>query len=65
LVQNQGWVRFGSKFTGVIDEPMPEEFESGDQTIATLYKIGHTDDASRHPLYTIDVFKAADFLRKR
>lgn len=34
------------------DERMSEAYESGDRAVVALYKIGHTDDSSRNPLYT-------------
>jgi len=52
------YTKVGKEFTGVIDEPMPEYFERGDTTIVTLYKMGHSDDSSRDPLFTMDKQKA-------
>ena len=46
------------QFTGVIDERMPESFERGDVAPVALYRIGHTDDSSRDPLFTINKEKA-------
>jgi len=52
------WKKVGEQFTGVIDEPMPQYYESGDTLPVALYKIGHTDDSSRDALYTLDKEKA-------
>jgi uncharacterized protein YeaO (DUF488 family) len=57
-----GWRKVGDGFTGVIDESMPESYESGNTGVLTLYKIGHTHDSSRHPLFTTKKEKAALFL---
>jgi hypothetical protein len=46
------------QFTGVIDERMPESFERGDVAPVALYRIGHTDDSSRDPLFTMNREKA-------
>jgi hypothetical protein len=47
------WRKVGEQFTGVIDEPMPQSFETGDSAVVTLYKIGHSDDSSRYPLFRV------------
>jgi hypothetical protein len=52
------WKKVGEQFTGVIDERMPESFERGDVAPVALYRIGHTDDSSRDPLFTINKEKA-------
>ena len=57
-----GWRKVGEKFIGVIDERMFERYESGDITVVTLYKIGHTNDSSRDPLFTTTKDKAMNFL---
>ena len=56
------WRKVGDEFTGVIDEPMSERYQSGNTAVVTLYKIGHTHDSSRHPLFTSDREKAVNFL---
>jgi hypothetical protein len=57
-----GWRKVGDGFTGVIDESMPESYESGNTTVLTLYKIGHTHDSSRRPLFTTKKERAVQFL---
>jgi hypothetical protein len=57
-----GWRKVGEEFIGVIDEHMSERYESGDTTVVTLYKIGHTNDTSRDPLFTTKKDKAMNFL---
>ena len=57
-----GWRQVGEKFIGVIDEHMSERYESGDTAVVALYKIGHTNDSSRHPLFTTKKDKAMNFL---
>jgi hypothetical protein len=52
------WRKVGEKFTGVIDERLPDYFERGDVIPVALYRIGHTDDSSRGPLYTLKREKA-------
>ncbi len=64
VVPTLGWARTGEKFIGVIDEPMAESFEAGDGTVTTLYKIGHTPDSSRNPLFTTSREKAFTALTK-
>ena len=56
------WRKVGGEFTGVIDEPMPQYYESGDTLPVALYKIGHTDDSSRDPLFTTNTNKAMQLL---
>ena len=56
------WSKVGKPFTGVIDEPMPQALENGDVVVVTLYRIGHSDDSSRDPLYTMSKEKALKFL---
>jgi hypothetical protein len=56
------WRKVGDKFTGVIDEHMSERYESGDEAVVTLYKIGHTNDSDRDPLFTTKKEKAVRFL---
>jgi hypothetical protein len=46
------------QFTGVIDERMPEYLERGDVVPVALYRVGHTDDSSRDPLFTLSKEKA-------
>ena len=58
LVPVYKWKEVGDRFVAVIDEPMSQKYESGDQAVMALYKIGHTADSSRDPLYTTDVNKA-------
>ena len=41
---------------------MHESLERGDVVPVTLYRIGHTDDSSRDPLYTMSKEKALKFL---
>ena len=62
MVPVYSWRKVGDKFIGVIDERMSESYESGDKAVVTLYKIGHTEDASRHQLFTTNKEKAAHFL---
>jgi hypothetical protein len=52
------WKKVGKEFTAVIDEPMPESYEEGDVIPVALYRIGHSNDGSRHPLFTTDKEKA-------
>ena len=52
------WRKVGEKFIGVIDERMPEVFERGNWAVVTLYRIGHSDDSSRDPLFTMSEEKA-------
>ena len=52
------WRAVGKQFTGVIDEPMPRYYEEGDIIPVALYRIGHTNDSRRHPLFTTDKEKA-------
>jgi hypothetical protein len=52
------WRKDGRKFIGVLDEPMKEAYEQGDAVVVALYKIGHTNDSSRHPLFTSKPEKA-------
>jgi len=59
---NSEWRKVGKEFTGVIDEPMPQYYEADDVLPVALYKIGHTDDSSRDPLFTTDKNKAMQFL---
>jgi hypothetical protein len=59
------WRKVGGEFTGVIDEPMPQYYESGDTLPVALYKIGHTDDSSRDPLFTTNKNKAMQLLTPR
>ncbi|HEY5991425.1 MAG TPA: hypothetical protein VIU10_02505 [Candidatus Udaeobacter sp.] len=37
---------------------MPDYLERDDVVPVALYRIGHTDDSSRDPLYTLDKEKA-------
>lgn len=53
----------GKMFIGVIDEPMKEGFAAGDVTRTVLYRIGHTDDEQRLPLFTSKMEKAMKVLR--
>jgi hypothetical protein len=55
---NSEWKKVGEGFTGVIDEPMPQYYARGDVIPVALYRIGHTDDSSRYPLFTMDKDKA-------
>jgi hypothetical protein len=57
-----GWRKVGEEFTGVIDEHMSERYEKGDTAVVALYKIGHTNDSSRYPLFTTEKDKAMNFL---
>ena len=52
------WRKVGERFTGVIDQRMPDYLERDDVVPVALYRIGHTDDSSRDPLYTLDKEKA-------
>ncbi len=52
------WRKVGERFTGVIDQPMPDYLERDDVVPVALYRIGHSDDSSRDPLYTLDKEKA-------
>ena len=52
------WRKVGEQFTGVIDQRMPDYLERDDVVPVALYRIGHTDDSSRDPLYTLDKEKA-------
>ena len=56
------WSFVGKSYTGVIDEPMPQSLESGNEVAVTLYRIGHTDDSNRDPLFTMIKEKALKFL---
>ena len=56
------WRAVGKEFRGVIDETMPDYYEDGDVFGAILYKIGHTDDSNRRPVFTLDKEKAIKFL---
>ena len=56
------WRKVGEQFTGVIDERMPDYYESGDVLPVAIYRIGHTDNSSRDPLFTTDQKKALNFL---
>jgi hypothetical protein len=49
-----GWRNVGDRFRGTIDERMPESYEKGIKTVVTLYRIGHTDDSFRGPLFTMN-----------
>lgn len=62
VVPVYSWREIGGKFIGVIDEHMSERYESGNKAVVTLYKIGHTDDTSRDPLFTTNKEKAVQFL---
>jgi hypothetical protein len=57
-----GWRKAGDKFIGVIGERMSDSYEQGDIAVVTLYKIGHTNDSSRNPLFTTNKEKAVRFL---
>jgi hypothetical protein len=59
------WRAVGKEFIGVIDEAMPDSYESGDKAVVALYKIGHTGDNSRDPLFTTNADKALRFLGQR
>ena len=61
-VPTMQWYYTGEKYTGVIDEPMPRDYEKGDVAAVTLYKIGHTEDSSRDPLFTTKKEKALAYL---
>jgi hypothetical protein len=52
------WKKVGKQFTATLDEPMPEYYEEGDVIPVALYRIGHSNDSSRHPLFTTDKEKA-------
>lgn len=54
---------FGNPFVGVIDEKMPEGMEAQNAAVVVLYKIGHTSDANRYPLFTTSERKAAAYLQ--
>jgi len=56
------WREVGKQFTATLDEPMPEYFEEGDVIPVALYRIGHSNDSSRHPLYTMSKDKAMQVL---
>jgi hypothetical protein len=56
------WKKVGESFTGVIDERMPENYERGSMAVLTLYRIGHTNDSTRAPLFTTSEEKAMNFL---
>jgi hypothetical protein len=56
------WRAVGKKYIAVIDERMPDSYESGDTAVVTLYKIGHTGDFSRNPLFTTNADKALRIL---
>jgi hypothetical protein len=62
MVPTYDWRKVGDDFFGVIDEPMSDSYEGGDKAVVTLYKIGHTDDSSRDPLFTTKKEKAVGFL---
>ena len=55
------WTPVGDKFTGVIDERMSDAYEAGDAAVVTLYKIGHTNDSGRKPLFTTIQDKALHY----
>ena len=57
-----GWREVGETFTGVLDQAMPEYLERGDVVPVAMYKIGHTDDSGRDPLFTLDREKAIKLL---
>lgn len=52
------WRKVGKQFTATLDEAMPEYYEEGDVIPVALYRIGHSNDSSRHPLYTTNKDKA-------
>src|SRR5207248_2850943 len=55
------WIPIGEEFIGVIDERMPDAYEAGGAAVVTLYKIGHTNDSSRRPLFTTSQEKAVHY----
>jgi hypothetical protein len=56
------WKQVGKEFTAVIDEPMPQYYENGDVIPVALYRIGHSNDSSRYPLYTMHKEKAMELV---
>ena len=59
------WKGVGKQFTAAIDEPMPQYYEHGDVIPVALYRIGHTNDSSRYPLYTMHKERAMQLLLGR
>lgn len=62
MVPVYSWRKVGRRFVGVIAESMPDNYERGDKTVLALYKLGHTRDSSRDPLFTTSPEKAAELL---
>jgi hypothetical protein len=56
------WKEVGKEFTGVIDEPMPQYYEHGDVIPIALYRMGHSNDSSRYPLFTMHKEKALNLV---
>jgi len=52
----------GEQFTGVINERMPDYFERGDVAPVAFYRIGHSDDSSRDPLFMMSKDKAMNLV---
>ena len=55
----------GDHRRATLDEPMPEYYEEGDVIPVALYRIGHSNDSARHPLYTTNKDKAMQLLGGR
>jgi uncharacterized protein YeaO (DUF488 family) len=62
-VPTMAWQISSEHFIGVIDQAMPQNFEDGSTAaVVTLYKIGHTADSARHPLFTLNRERAVEWL---
>lgn len=61
-IPNMTWNLTGEKYIGVIAEAMPQNYQQGDVTAVELYKIGHTQDSQRNPLFTTHREKALTVL---
>ena len=59
------WTPVGNAFIAVIDEQMSDAYEAGDAAVVTLYKIGHTNDSRRDPLFTTSKDKAVRYYSGR
>ena|SRR5436190_13891864 len=64
VVQDFAWKPndLAKPFNAVIDEPMPQKIKSGDTIPVALYRIGHSDDSSRLPRFTLLKEKAIQFI---
>jgi len=62
FVAVKDWIVDGDEFNGEIDEKMPETMEAKSWAVVKLYRIGHTADSSREPLFTTIKEKAFKYL---